>query len=275
MVCNNYKSCGIIDTLERKLCVKNKNDCPITKANIENNNNNSNQILSLFKIRPNYPCINLIEKNWIYHDDLSPLTKFCTKNDDRYEKIDKFNTNFYDLYKDNNILEVLPSYDENELKKEKIYLYARNFLGINEEKAFQFSKEKILSSNELITNCKVAMKIVTFILIVTILISVIGFLVSGCKYPEFFVLLLIYTTPVIIIYFILSIIILVNHIRITSMLNIESDEYMNKSIKDLLDGNSINFIIPLLDIIIFFFILIFFIIIGIILDAINSLGDDD
>ena len=160
----NYKSCGIIDTLERKLCVKNKDDCPITKANIENNNNNSSQILSLFKIRPNYPCINPIEKNWIYHDDLSPLTKFCTKNDDRYEKIDKFNTNFYDLYKDNNILEVLPSYDENELKKEKIYLYARNFLGINEEKAFQFSKEKILSSNELINNCKFAIKIVTFII---------------------------------------------------------------------------------------------------------------
>ena len=101
-------------------------------------------------------------------------------------------------------------------------------------------------------------------------------MVSGCKYPsKSFFPLLFFIIPAIIIYFILSIIILVNHIRITSMLNIESDEYMNSSIKDLLDGNSINFIIPLLDIIIFFFILIFFIIIGIILDAINSLGDDD
>ena len=29
-----YKSCGIIDTLERKLCVKNGNICPIKKADI-------------------------------------------------------------------------------------------------------------------------------------------------------------------------------------------------------------------------------------------------
>jgi hypothetical protein len=157
---SNYKSCGIIDTLKRKLCVKNNNNCPIKKDNIGNNTDNSSQILTLFKIRPNYPCIDPNEKNWNYHGDLLPLTNICTESDKRYERIDKFNTNLYDLYKDNNILTTLPSYDENVLKNESIYLYSRNFLGINEEKASQFSKEELLSSQKLINNCNVAMKIV-------------------------------------------------------------------------------------------------------------------
>ena len=32
---NDYKSCGIIDTLDRKLCVENSYNCPINSLNIE------------------------------------------------------------------------------------------------------------------------------------------------------------------------------------------------------------------------------------------------
>ena len=32
----NYKSCGIIDTLDRKLCVNKDEDCPINKDDIDN-----------------------------------------------------------------------------------------------------------------------------------------------------------------------------------------------------------------------------------------------
>ena len=40
--CNdNYKSCGIVDTLERKLCVKNSDSCPINRRMIEDNNTNN------------------------------------------------------------------------------------------------------------------------------------------------------------------------------------------------------------------------------------------
>ena len=248
-----YKSCGIIDTLGRKLCVKNENNCPLSKADIENNNDNSSQILSLFRLRPNYPCLNPNEKNWIYYGDLSPLTKMCTNNDKRFEKIDKFKTNLYDLYNQNNILKTLPDYDENELKNETIYFYARNFLGINEEKALKFSKEKLLSSQKLVNNCNVAMKILTLVLILPLCCFGGGGTASGsgdCGEALLSIFGL-YTIPSSIIFFILSIIIFVNNNNITSMLDIGSDEFMNSAIKDLLDGNIINFWIPLTTMIIF------------------------
>ena len=250
---SNYKSCGIIDTLKRKLCVKDNDHCPLTISNIGNNNDKSSQILFLFRLRPDYPCINPNEKNWNYHGDLSPLTKLCTESDTRYERIDKFNTNLFDLYKENNILSTLPSYDENELRKENVYLYARNFLGINEEKASQFSKENILSKSKLINNCNIALKIVTFILVLPLCCLGGGGASSGggeCG-DAMLGLLAVYTVPASIIYFILSIIIFVNSIAISSMLDIGSDEYMNLAIKTLLPGNIVNFAIPLTTIIAF------------------------
>jgi hypothetical protein len=249
----NYKLCGIIDTLGRKLCVENDNDCPIKKADIENNNDNSNQILSLFRLRPNYPCLNPIEKNWVYHEDLWFLSYNCTKEDHRYEQINGYDTNLFDLYKENNILNILPGYDENILKTEKIYLYARNFLGIRKEKATQFSKEEILYSQKLVNNCNRAMELSTYILILPIIISAGSFTRNGILA---LFLTAIYSIPLSIIYFILSIIIFVKNNTITSMLDIGSDEYISSAIKDLLSGNSINFYIPLISIIIFPIILI-------------------
>lgn len=250
----NYKSCGIVDTLERKLCVKNGNNCPIKKGDIENNNSTSNQILSLFRLRPNYPCINPNEKNWVYHGNYSTFTKICTRDDIRYENIDKFTTNLYDLYKDNDILSSFPSYDVNELKKEKIYFFARNILGINKEKASQFSKTKILSSQKHINNCNSAMKIVTLILFLP-LICLGGAAGAGSGGDNCGVALLVmfavYTIPGSIIYFILSIIIFVNNNKITSILDIGSDDFMNELINNLLADGSINFRIPLTSIIMF------------------------
>ena len=252
----NYKSCGIIDTLERKLCVKNGNNCPIKKADIENKNSTSNQILSLFRLRPSYPCMNPNEKNWVYHGDYSTFTKRCTRDDIRYEKIDQFNTNLYDLYKDNNILSSFPTYDVNELKKEKIYFYARNILGINKEKASQFSKEKLLSSQKHINNCNTAMKIVTLIVFLPLVcLGGAAGAGSGNGGGNVGIAILsifgIYAIPGSIIYFILSIIIFVNNNRIATMLDIGSDDFMNEIINNLLADGSINFRIPLASIIMF------------------------
>ena len=251
---SNYKSCGIIDTLKRKLCVKDNGNCPLTISNIGNNNGNNSQILFLFRLRPDYPCINPNEKNWNFHGDLSPLTKLCTESDKRYERIDKFNTNLYDLYKENNILSTLPTYNETELRNESVYLYARNFLGINEEKASQFSKEKILSSAKLINNCNLAMTIVTFVLILPLCCLGGGGASSGgsdeCG-DAILGLFVVYTVPASIIFFILSIIIFVNNNSISSMLDIGSDEYMNLAIKNLLSGNYVNFALPLTTMIVF------------------------
>ena len=249
----NYNFCGIIDTLGRKLCVENNNNCPITKADIENNDDNSTQILSLFRLRPDNPCLNPIEKNWVYHGDLWFLTQTCTNKDNRYEKIDNFVTNLYDLYKENNILNTLPNYDENKLKNEKIYLYARNFLGISKEKAIQFSKKELLYSQKLVNNCNKAMKLVTYILVLPMICSAGS---SGYNLFLGLILMAIFSIPLSLIYFILSTIIFYNNNKITSMLYINSDYYINSAIKGLLSGSSINFKIPLATIIMFPIILI-------------------
>ena len=132
-------------------------------------------------------------------------------------------------------------------------------MGINEEKASQFSKEELLSSQKLINNCNVAMKIVTFILILPLCcLGGGGASSSGGSCVEIiFGLLGIYTIPAAIIYFILSIIIFVNNNTIVSMLDIGSDEFMNSTIKSLLEGSSINYGLPLATMITFPIIVIF------------------
>ena len=97
------------------------------------------------------------------------------------------------------------------------YFYTRNFLGIDKEKASQFSKEKILSSQKYVNNCNTAMKIVTIILFLP-LICVGGAAGAGAggasDSGNFGIAILsifgIYAIPASIIYFILSIIIFVN-----------------------------------------------------------------
>ena len=103
----NYKSCGIIDTLGRKFCVKEEEICPINKNSIEgnedndfgetydniplrfnpkldylnnkSNNNSDEQILSIFKLNQKAPCIYPIEKYWDYHYILEEENKRCQK----------------------------------------------------------------------------------------------------------------------------------------------------------------------------------------------------
>ena len=79
---NDYKSCGIIDTLENILCVPENDPCPITLADIENSNislkynyrlnsPNKNQILSIFKLTDDsIPCIHPRENTWKYYYEL-------------------------------------------------------------------------------------------------------------------------------------------------------------------------------------------------------------
>ena len=58
--------------------------------------------------------------------------KILGKNsDNRYNK--KGDITYYDLYKDNFNYQFFSSIDENELKKEKVSLYKREFLGIDKE----------------------------------------------------------------------------------------------------------------------------------------------
>ena len=289
----NYKNCGIIDTLERKLCVKNDEICPLKKVDIENaflnlqsksfskgynininnnndfninNNNNNETIFSIFRLDQVNPCINVSQRNWVYYGDLIPFTMKCTYQikeelyDSKYEKISNFNISLYQLYKENFVLESLPNYYEYEylLKKEIAYLYTKNFIGIDNQKAIDFSKEKLLYSQKLINNCGTAMKIVTYILGIPIVcgggaggVGASGGSNSGDFFICLLVIFLIYSVPASIIYFILDIIIFVNYNNIQTILNIGSDEYMNELIKKFIKESSTNYSLPLANIIIF------------------------
>ena len=100
----NEKSCGIVDTLERKLCVNKDEDCPlnitsidkeyeetninkfISKINLDNDNImnfldetiDNNKIISIIKISDGFPCLNISEKNWkSYHPEEKYKNEKC------------------------------------------------------------------------------------------------------------------------------------------------------------------------------------------------------
>jgi hypothetical protein len=70
------KSCGIVDTFDRKLCVNKKDgNCLIHEDKIKNVNlnqlnyflnedSNKDKIISIIQLSDDYPCMNFTEKNW-------------------------------------------------------------------------------------------------------------------------------------------------------------------------------------------------------------------
>ena len=159
-----YKNCGIIDTLNQKLCVLINNECPLYDVGINGDNenydsnpdyiydynskiyyNNNNyeaenkKIIGKLILNEGQPCYNSKEKLWRSFGskeakenhlicELEILGKY---SDNRYAK--KGDISYYELYKDNFNYEFFILLDENELKKEKVSLYKREFLGIDKE----------------------------------------------------------------------------------------------------------------------------------------------
>ena len=118
------KTCGIIDTLNQKLCIKFDYDNPNKK------------IIGKLILNEGQPCYRLNEKLWKKFDSdeggenhlKCELEIFGKLNDDRYEN--KGDIKYKQLYIDN-----LSKYNyklvKNDLKDEKVNLYKREFLGIN------------------------------------------------------------------------------------------------------------------------------------------------
>lgn len=289
----NYISCGIIDTLNRKLCVKTGEICPINIEYLENkelyslngelyneNNidfstnisvNDNKQILSIFKINEYIPCMNPSEKNWTYHTSIEPKNKKCLTtinnflNDFRYEQWPNINTTKYELYKDNEIT----IFDKEKAIKEYVYLYGRNFIGFEEETIEEFSYENLISAQTVSNRCGFGMMILSIIFF-SILISPIGGLCGatnrnhcndkscriGCYIFMGFIILSAVGTFLIDIIF--TIIIFTYFEKIKSVLNkIESDIYTNEAIQIFISQNSINYKFPLAIIILFGLTLIF------------------
>ena len=181
---DNYKSCGIIDTLERKLCVKNSDSCPINKRMIEDNNNANDkyyfdainilneyeylnngeegQILSIFTLNQKMPCIHPLEKSWDNHYILEKDSEKCETEinkqifDNRYETLSKYKTKKYQLYLENSILDKLLYIDNiaiNKLKNEEIYLFGRRLTGLDKNILDNFDYNRLISKENLSNQC--------------------------------------------------------------------------------------------------------------------------
>ena len=174
---NNYKSCGIIDTLENILCAPKNEASPITMADIENSNiihkNNSiyninstnSQILSMFILTENMlPCMVPGENIWRMESNRKcNKTIFGQLYDDRYEKINGINTPKYELYKDNSMKDYWKDYYQNitidKALNKTIYLYARSFIGFKSESIDKYEDYKsLISKQNLPNNCGNALK---------------------------------------------------------------------------------------------------------------------
>ena len=148
-----YKCCGIIDTLNRRLCMKLNEKCPITINDInspDKNNTENSQILSIFKITETEPCMNPNQKNWQNFHKLEYPVQRCKKvnnyfYDFRYEKLENFVTNQFDLYENNGIIHNYHSDSFSELANVKLYLWGRNFIGLNIEDIKEFSLDDLIS----------------------------------------------------------------------------------------------------------------------------------
>ena len=74
------------------------------------------------------------------------------KYDFRYENISNFETSKYELYKDNSILSYYPENTYEDFSKEKVYIFARSFLGLNKDEIKEFSYDKLKSAEKVSNN---------------------------------------------------------------------------------------------------------------------------
>ena len=191
------KSCGIIDTLNRKLCVDQNEDCPINKDDIDNfpvNLFTSNQkldndnkmylneeveekkIITSIKLSDGFPCIRSNESRWIsYHADEYTRSEDCSyvkdKNtDDRYVKFERFRTNKTE-FKDNGLDEFI-----NEKTRQDptiINLYGGPLIGMKLDKR-NFNYEELLSIQKLVNSCSRVMKVFSIIMLGVLVGPLIG-----------------------------------------------------------------------------------------------------
>ena len=173
------KSCGIVDTLNRKLCVKKEESCPLNKASMDkeylteylnkinlddenvkhflNEENDEDRILSIIKLSDGLPCLNISEKN-------------------RYEKFENFETKKAKLYKDNG----LATYVTSDLESDEtpINLYGTTFIGLEVgEEGFDY--DKLISIQNLSNKCNKVMVIFSYIMLGVLISPIIG-CVNGC-----------------------------------------------------------------------------------------------
>ena len=268
---DGYKCCGIIDTLNRKLCMKLNENCPITIKDINSLNNNNienSKIISIFKITETKPCMNPNQKDWENVYKLEFPVKKCTAvnnnlYDFRYEKLDNFVTNKFDLFENNGIINNYPSSSFSKLKGKKLYLWGRNFIGFNIEDVKEFSLDELISY-ETISN-----KHYPYVWIISLiaLFCVIGCISEAGTYDlnrilqrYYAKLYLIITFGCIIVIFFFNLIIFIYNLKIQNIIVVEgNDDYTKQNMKLFKSEIRMHFYFNLTSLILIL-ILIFFII---------------
>ena len=258
---SNYILCGVIDTLNRKLCLKSGEKCPVTINEIEilnfpqiKDSEQNNKILSLFKVSENTPCINPEGKEWKTHYILEYSMKNCSeinglKYDFRYEKLSNFETSKYQLYKDNSILSYYPENTYEDFSKEKVYIFARSFLGLNKDEIKEFSYDKLKSAEKVSNKTHSFMIGFAYASIIFLGLFFIVYLINiiYCCYKNNFssleeltyykILCFIIQSMILIVFFILSMIIFGYSLKIKSILKINEIDEITKEIMNILLKN--------------------------------------
>ena len=286
------KSWGIIDTLDRKLCVDKNEDCPINKDDIDNFHpnlftsnqklNNDNQmylneegdeikITTIIKLSDGFPCIRSNESKWrSYSTNEYTQSQDCSyvkdKNtDDRYVKFNHFHTNKTELYMDNGLSQYITSRTRTD--DTIIYLYGGPLIGMRLDKR-KFNYEELLSIQKLVNDCSRVMKVFSIIMLGVLVGPLIGGGGAASGAGEICIGIFVGLGVVVIVIsflvdFILCIIIYCNVQRIEWRIVDFSkicDEYTNIMLKEVVDKYATNYrfalgIIIVLSLLVFFSIL--------------------
>ena len=195
---NGYKLCGYLDSLEQKLCILEKEDCPINDIIINSSTESltnystiqltenkyihfasgiiEKQIITSIKLSENVaPCIYPGEFSWKYHYPLELSSGYCnttilsSKNDLTFIKVDNIKKS--NLYEENNIsllLNTLPNYPFNKINDDKIDLFKRTYLGFDKkcmiEKGLSLDYFEYVKNNHQIANF--CIKIIFYLVVI-------------------------------------------------------------------------------------------------------------
>ena len=200
-------NCGIIDTLEQELCIKNGEKCPLYDVGIGQNtdsinyvskgategnayynnedyNNPNKKIIGKLILNEGQPCYRLNEKKWrkfvseeAGEENLKcELEIFGQLTDDRYDN--KGDITYYKLYEDNlgNNFNIFNDKKE-ELKKTSVSLYKREFLGIDktcdeENNINKDDYEKLRKNQKMEKVCLIVEAIIIFCFWIAIVIFI-------------------------------------------------------------------------------------------------------
>jgi hypothetical protein len=261
-----YKSCGIIDSFRRKLCIKKEEVCPINSNNIENNidlfenktiSNDDGRLLTTIKLFEYSPCVFPSEKYWNYYYGLEAKDQRCTTKIKgklydviRYEKLLNFSINKLQLYNDNSITNKLKLDEKSlaQMKIDKIYLFGRPFLGFDTQVIENYDYDTLISKQKSSNKSNVVQIIYDVFFVVLLVVVFVLFcinklcegVVKKLMYILWYICLVcFFVSPI--FYFIINIIILTCNKKINSILNINSDEDFNELLKSLINDISLNY----------------------------------